>query len=132
MPTIQNASLNFLIAEPLTLDQIARIARAEGQNWRVSDWFEAPEGVVVCIEASPTTALELGIIAEKSRLRLKELAGKPDKNSGYNALAKKIGILFGILALLALPGCSVARKIKVDSVTVAYKDVAVSVGLSNR
>jgi hypothetical protein len=132
MPTIQNASLNFLISEPLTTDQIARISRAEGQNWKVSDYFDSQDGLVICIEASPTTALELGVIAEKSRLRLKKLAGKPDKHSGYNALAKKIGILFGILGLLALPGCTVARKIRIDSVTVAYKDVAVSVGLSNR
>lgn len=130
MVVLENVQLNFVISCPVSPDQIARISRATGKNWQVVDCYDSPNGLLVLVEITPDGCLTLSSIAEKARLRLKELTSKPDIDANYAKLARKIGILGGILMLLALPGCSVSPRIKVDSVTVAYKDVAVSVALS--
>lgn len=132
MIVLENVQLNFVIPSPVSPEQIARISRATGKNWQVVDVYDSSNGLLVLVEIMPEGCLTLSSVAEKARLRLKELTKEPDINANYAKLAKKIGILGGILILLALPGCSVARRIKVDSVTVAHKDWAVSVGLSNR
>jgi hypothetical protein len=127
---LRYVQLSFLITDPVSPDQIARISRAQGKDWKVVDVHDGIDGLVVLIEMEPIGSIGLSSTAEKARLRLKELIKAPDLDNNYRRLARKIIASSVILFCLGLTGCTTARRIKVDSVTVAYKDVAVSVALS--
>jgi hypothetical protein len=130
MLTLEYVQLSFLITDPVSPDQIARISRAQGKDWKVVDVHDGIDGLVVLVEIVPVGSLGLSSISEKARLRIKELTKAPDLDGNYKRLLRKIVAPAVILFCLGLTGCTTARRIKVDSVTVAYKDVAVSVALS--
>jgi len=106
---------------------LPRLLSLRGKDWRVTHGIS--HGDTITLEIETDSRLDIGL-ENKIKAKIDAVVRDEDISEGYNRLGKVLGLL-GVLVLASLSGCATARNVKLERLTVTYKDVTVGVCLDN-
>lgn len=103
---------------------INRLDKARGKGWEVVsvDALGVGAGVIVSV---PGRSVDIAL-ENRIKTRLAAIVDDADVKAGYARLARKIGLLLVLVAVTGFTGCKTLQPVRV---TVAHKNLAVSVDL---
>lgn len=125
MIALSRMTAEFTFPAPSTA--LSRLLSLRGKDWRVVHGV-AHNGAIT-LEIETDSRLDIGL-ENKIKAKIDAVIKDEDISEGYTRLGRALGLL-GILVLASLSGCITARNVKLERLTVTYKDVTVGVCLDH-
>jgi hypothetical protein len=112
---------------PAPSDALSRLLALRGKDWRVIHGVAHNGNITLEIETD--SRLDIGL-ENRIKSKIDAVVKDQDITEGYTRLGKVLGLL-GLLVVVSLSGCATAKGVKLERLTVTYKDVTVGVCLNN-
>ena len=112
---------------PAPAPALPRLLTLRGKDWRVVHGV-AHNGAIT-LEIETDNRLDIGL-ENRIKAKIDAIIKDEDISEGYARLGRALGLL-GVLVLASLSGCATAKGVKLERLTVTYKDVTVGVCLDN-